>query len=403
MPDLEQNILPIVEEATFEGPLAPEDMPPEIEIEEVMIVAGEVVAATTTIEVIDSEEGAGPAQPSSAGKEVGRIVTADEVGDYLNQLGDKILTREEERDVAQRIEAGLFASHLLARYKAGELTKEYLARWGTPHELHLMERDGQQAKVYFTEVNLRLVVSIAKRFSGLGVPLLDLVQEGNIGLLKAIEQFDYAKKFKFSTYATWWIWQAVTRALGEQSRLIRLPVHTNALLIEIKKTRRELALDLGREPTIKEIASESDMEPEKVVELLAYDREPLSTDQPVDPNDEMSEGFSSFIQDGDAVDMDLPMAFEARRSDILKVIRKVCNERDAHIVELRFGLVDGVPWTLEQIGKKVGVTRERIRQLLGKSLGKIRREGRGVLEAYMDMQSAIQPYSYHDKRKYKKR
>jgi RNA polymerase sigma factor (sigma-70 family) len=400
MPDAEQNILPTIDEATFEKSLIAEDMPPEIE--EAMIVAGKVVAATV-IEIIDSEEAEGPARSSSAGKEVGRTVTEDEVRDYFNQLGNKKLTREEERDVAQRIEAGLFAGHLLARYKAGELTKEYLARWGTPHELRLMERDSQQAKVYFTEVNLRLVVSIAKRFTGLGMPLLDLVQEGNIGLMKAIEQFDYAKKFKFSTYATWWIWQAVTRALGEHSRLIRLPIHVNANVIKVKQTRRELALDLGREPTIQEIASESDIKPEKVAELLAYDREPLSTDQPVDPNDEMSEGFSSFIQDGDAVDLDLPMAFEARRNDILKVIRKVCKERDAHIVELRFGLVDGVPWTLDQIGKKVGVTRERIRQILGRSLAKIKKEEGGVLKAYRGMENAIQPYGYHDKRKYKKR
>lgn len=397
MPHSEQNTLPTIDEideATFEGSLAADDMPSE---EEVIVAAGEA-AAGTSIELTYPEEAEESAAPDRS-KDVGRPVTVDAVKDYYRQLGNKVLTREEERDVIERMEAGLFAKHLLAKYADGELTKDYLARWGTLYELRLMVRDGEDAKQYFIERNLRLVVAIAKRYTGLGLPLLDLIQEGNIGLLKAVEQFDYRKGFKFSTYATWWIWQGVTRALADSSRLVRLPINIHAQVIALKQMRRDLVHDLGREPTIEEIAKELGKKPEKVAELFAYDREPVSTDRPIDPSDETSDDLSNFIEDGDAVSMELPMVFEARHSDIIKIIRKTCSERDALIVELRFGLVDGVPWTLDQIGKRVGVTHERVRQVVEKSLKKIKADENGTLEVYRDIESAIQPYTYGDRKK----
>lgn len=396
MPHAEQNTIPDeMDEAAFGESLAADDM--SSEIEEVIAAAGEATAGAST-ELIYPEEAEELAAPDT-GKNAGRIVTTDAVKDYYRQLGNKVLTHEEERDTVERIEAGLFAKHLLAKYTDGELTKDYLARWGTPYELRLMVRDGEDAKQYFTERNLRLVVSIAKRYAGFGLPLLDLIQEGNIGLLKAIEQFDYRKGFKFSTYATWWIWQGVTRALADSSRLIRLPINIHAQVIALKKVRRDLVHNLGREPTIEEIAKESDKKPEKVAELLTYGQEPISTDLPIDPSDETSDDLSNFIEDGDAVSMDLPMIFEARHSDIIKIIRKTCSERDALIVELRFGLIDDVPWTLDQIGKRVGITRERVRQVVEEALKKIKASENGTLQAYRDIESAIQPYTYGDRKK----
>jgi RNA polymerase primary sigma factor len=305
--------------------------------------------------------------------------SADSVRAYLKQIGKvPLLNAEQEVELAKRIEAGLYAAE---RLRAAEEAGETL---GTPMTRDLMwiSRDGERAKNHLLEANLRLVVSLAKRYTGRGMAFLDLIQEGNLGLIRAVEKFDYTKGYKFSTYATWWIRQAITRAMADQARTIRIPVHMVEVINKLGRIQRELLQDLGREPTPEELAKEMDITPEKVLEIQQYAREPISLDQTI--GDEGDSQLGDFIEDSEAVVAVDAVSFSLLQDQLQQVLQTL-SEREAGVVRLRFGLTDGQPRTLDEIGQVYGVTRERIRQIESKTMSKLRHPSRSqVLRDYLD-------------------
>jgi RNA polymerase primary sigma factor len=302
-----------------------------------------------------------------ARKDAELTASADSVRAYLKQIGKvALLNAEEEVELAKRIEAGLYATQLMAEIAdKGEKLPAAQRR-----DMAWICRDGDRAKNHLLEANLRLVVSLAKRYTGRGMAFLDLIQEGNLGLIRAVEKFDYTKGYKFSTYATWWIRQAITRAMADQARTIRIPVHMVEVINKLGRIQRELLQDLGREPTPEELAKEMDITPEKVLEIQQYAREPISLDQTI--GDEGDSQLGDFIEDSEAV-----VAVDA--------VSETLAEREAGVVRLRFGLTDGQPRTLDEIGQVYGVTRERIRQIESKTMSKLRHPSRSqVLRDYLD-------------------
>ena len=280
--------------------------------------------------------------------------TADPVKDYLKQIGKvSLLNAEQEVDLARRIEAGLYAEYKL-KNQADEMTSR------ERRELHFLAQDGQQAKNHLLEANLRLVVSLAKRYTGRGMQFLDLIQEGNLGLIRAVEKFDYTKGYKFSTYATWWIRQAITRAMADQARTIRIPVHMVEVINKLARVQRQMLQDLGREPTPEELAKELDMTAEKVVEVQKYGREPISLHTPLGEDGDSE--FGDLIEDSEAIVPADAVSFTLLQEQLHHVLDTL-SEREAGVVSMRFGLGDGQPKTLDEIGKVYGVTRERIRQI----------------------------------------
>jgi RNA polymerase primary sigma factor len=305
--------------------------------------------------------------------------SADSVRVYLKQIGKvALLNAADEVRLATQIEAGLYAAERV--HRAENVTEKLSPQ--LRRDLRWIVRDGQRAKNHLLEANLRLVVSVAKRYTGRGMPFLDLIQEGNLGLIRAVEKFDNTKGFKFSTYATWWIRQAITRAMADQAHTIRIPVHMAEVINKLGGIQRKLLPELGREPTPEEVAKEMDITPEKVVKLQHYAREPISLDQIV--GEEGDAAFGDFIEDSDAVVAVDVVSFTLLRDELRSVLATL-SEREAGIVRLRFGLTDGQPRTLDQIGHIYGVTRERVRQIEAKTMAKLRRPSRSqVLRGYLD-------------------
>ena len=301
--------------------------------------------------------------------------TADPVKDYLKQIGKvPLLNAEMEVELAKRIEAGLFSEEKLA--KGGKISAKAL------DELEWIAEDGRRAKNHLLEANLRLVVSLAKRYTGRGMLFLDLIQEGNLGLIRAVEKFDYTKGYKFSTYATWWIRQAITRAMADQARTIRIPVHMVEVINKLARVQRQMLQDLGREPTPEELAKELDMTPEKVIEVQKYGREPISLHTPLGEDGDSE--FGDLIEDSEAIVPADAVSFTLLQEQLHAVLDTL-SEREAGVVSMRFGLTDGQPKTLDEIGKVYGVTRERIRQIESKTMSKLRHPSRSqVLRDYLD-------------------
>ncbi|OBI88611.1 RNA polymerase sigma factor [Mycobacterium asiaticum] len=314
-----------------------------------------------------------------ARKDAELTASADSVRAYLKQIGKvALLNAEEEVELAKRIEAGLYATQLMMELNdRGEKLPAAQRR-----DMMWICRDGDRAKNHLLEANLRLVVSLAKRYTGRGMAFLDLIQEGNLGLIRAVEKFDYTKGYKFSTYATWWIRQAITRAMADQARTIRIPVHMVEVINKLGRIQRELLQDLGREPTPEELAKEMDITPEKVLEIQQYAREPISLDQTI--GDEGDSQLGDFIEDSEAVVAVDAVSFTLLQ-DQLQSVLDTLSEREAGVVRLRFGLTDGQPRTLDEIGQVYGVTRERIRQIESKTMSKLRHPSRSqVLRDYLD-------------------
>jgi RNA polymerase primary sigma factor len=332
--------------------------------------AGEEEDETKGFVMRDDDEDDAPAQ-----QVVTAGATADPVKDYLKQIGKvALLNAEQEVELAKRIEAGLFAEEKL---NAGGKIDMKLKR-----ELWWISQDGKNAKNHLLEANLRLVVSLAKRYTGRGMLFLDLIQEGNLGLIRAVEKFDYTKGFKFSTYATWWIRQAITRAMADQARTIRIPVHMVEVINKLARVQRQMLQDLGREPTPEELAKELDMTPEKVVEVQKYGREPISLHTPLGEDGDSE--FGDLIEDSEAVVPADAVSFTLLQEQLHSVLDTL-SEREAGVVSMRFGLADGQPKTLDEIGKVYGVTRERIRQIESKTMSKLRHPSRSqVLRDYLD-------------------
>ncbi|MDZ7932769.1 RNA polymerase sigma factor [Rhodococcus sp. NPDC076796] len=372
-------------------------------IEDIDISEGDLAAAANdVVEVVaagdDTEEDA-TAEPTAEDKASGDFVwdeeesealrqarkdaeltaSADSVRAYLKQIGKvALLNAEEEVELAKRIEAGLFAVEKM-RESAEKGEKLPVAQ---RRDMTWICRDGNRAKNHLLEANLRLVVSLAKRYTGRGMAFLDLIQEGNLGLIRAVEKFDYTKGYKFSTYATWWIRQAITRAMADQARTIRIPVHMVEVINKLGRIQRELLQDLGREPTPEELAKEMDITPEKVLEIQQYAREPISLDQTI--GDEGDSQLGDFIEDSEAVVAVDAVSFTLLQ-DQLQSVLETLSEREAGVVRLRFGLTDGQPRTLDEIGQVYGVTRERIRQIESKTMSKLRHPSRSqVLRDYLD-------------------
>jgi RNA polymerase primary sigma factor len=319
--------------------------------------------------VSDSDDDSPVQQVVTAG------ATADPVKDYLKQIGKvALLNAEQEVDLALRIEAGLYAEH---KMKENPVKDARLRR-----DMELIVADGRRAKNHLLEANLRLVVSLAKRYTGRGMLFLDLIQEGNLGLIRAVEKFDYTKGFKFSTYATWWIRQAITRAMADQARTIRIPVHMVEVINKLARVQRQMLQDLGREPTPEELAKELDMTPEKVVEVQKYGREPISLHTPLGEDGDSE--FGDLIEDSEAVVPADAVSFTLLQEQLHSVLDTLA-EREAGVVAMRYGLTDGQPKTLDEIGKVYGVTRERIRQIESKTMSKLRHPSRSqVLRDYLD-------------------
>jgi RNA polymerase primary sigma factor len=348
-----------------------------------VVVAGaageeEEGAATETDEIVWDEEEESEAL-RQARKDAEMTASADSVRAYLKQIGKvALLNAEEEVDLAKRIEAGLYAAE---RLRQAEEVGEKLALQAR-RDLRWIVRDGERAKNHLLEANLRLVVSLAKRYTGRGMAFLDLIQEGNLGLIRAVEKFDYTKGYKFSTYATWWIRQAITRAMADQARTIRIPVHMVEVINKLGRIQRELLQDLGREPTPEELAKEMDITPDKVLEIQQYAREPISLDQTI--GDEGDSQLGDFIEDSEAVVAVDAVSFTLLQDQLQSVLQTL-SEREAGVVKLRFGLTDGQPRTLDEIGQVYGVTRERIRQIESKTMSKLRHPSRSqVLRDYLD-------------------
>ncbi|WP_422936389.1 RNA polymerase sigma factor [Sinomonas sp. P47F7] len=349
---------------------ADDELAAEPEVEE-EAETKERTGSSAAMVISDADEDDAPVQQvTSAG------ATADPVKDYLKQIGKvALLNAEQEVDLALRIEAGLFAKH-----KLDEAGSTYDAQFR--HDLERIVHDGERAKNHLLEANLRLVVSLAKRYTGRGMLFLDLIQEGNLGLIRAVEKFDYTKGFKFSTYATWWIRQAITRAMADQARTIRIPVHMVEVINKLARVQRQMLQDLGREPTPEELAKELDMTPEKVVEVQKYGREPISLHTPLGEDGDSE--FGDLIEDSEAVVPADAVSFTLLQEQLHSVLDTL-SEREAGVVAMRFGLTDGQPKTLDEIGKVYGVTRERIRQIESKTMSKLRHPSRSqVLRDYLD-------------------
>jgi RNA polymerase primary sigma factor len=296
--------------------------------------------------------------------------TADPVKDYFKQIGKvALLNARQEVELAKRIEAGLFADHKLAEGSG-------VLRAGQSIDLEQVAEDGRSAKNHLVEANLRLVVSLARRYTGRGMLFLDLIQEGNLGLIRGVEKFDYTRGFKFSTYATWWIRQAITRAMADQSRTIRLPVHMGEAISRLARMRRQLLQDLGRDPTPGELAAELDMTPEELVEVQKYGREPISLNTPLGEDGDSE--FGDLIEDSEAVQPGEAVSFTLLQEQLHSVLGTL-SEREAGVVSMRFGLADGQPKTFDEIGTLYGVTRERIRQIESKAMYKLRHPSRSKL------------------------
>ncbi|GAA3747708.1 RNA polymerase primary sigma factor [Spinactinospora alkalitolerans] len=353
---------------TIEGPVAGSGVKPEI------VGIPEKAAANTSEDeafvLYDDDDDAPAAQVVAAG------ATADPVKDYLKQIGKvPLLNAEQEVELAKRIEAGLFAEEKLAE-ESEALSFDFR------DELNWIAEDGGRAKKHLLEANLRLVVSLAKRYTGRGMLFLDLIQEGNLGLIRAVEKFDYTKGYKFSTYATWWIRQAITRAMADQARTIRIPVHMVEVINKLARVQRQMLQDLGREPTPEELARELDMTPEKVVEVQKYGREPISLHTPLGEDGDSE--FGDLIEDSEAIQPGEAVSFTLLQEQLHSVLDTL-SEREAGVVSMRFGLTDGQPKTLDEIGKVYGVTRERIRQIESKTMSKLRHPSRSqVLRDYLD-------------------
>jgi len=317
----------------------------------------------------DDDEDLPAAQVAVAG------ATADPVKDYLKQIGKvPLLNAEQEVELAKRIEAGLFAEEKLAESHRMNPDQRIDLEW--------IAEDGRRAKNHLLEANLRLVVSLAKRYTGRGMLFLDLIQEGNLGLIRAVEKFDYTKGYKFSTYATWWIRQAITRAMADQARTIRIPVHMVEVINKLARVQRQMLQDLGREATPEELAVELDMSPEKVVEVQKYGREPISLHTPLGEDGDSE--FGDLIEDSEAIQPGEAVSFTLLQEQLHSVLDTL-SEREAGVVSMRFGLADGQPKTLDEIGKVYGVTRERIRQIESKTMSKLRHPSRSqVLRDYLD-------------------
>ncbi|WP_088320772.1 RNA polymerase sigma factor [Kineosporia sp. R_H_3] len=347
----------------------------EVEVEVPAVEAEAAVAEKPEEEsedafvLTDDDDDAPAQQVATAG------ATADPVKDYLKQIGKvALLNAEQEVELAKRIEAGLFAEE---RLNSGEKIEAKLHR-----ELRWIAEDGRRAKNHLLEANLRLVVSLAKRYTGRGMLFLDLIQEGNLGLIRAVEKFDYTKGYKFSTYATWWIRQAITRAMADQARTIRIPVHMVEVINKLARVQRQMLQDLGREPTPEELAKELDMTPEKVIEVQKYGREPISLHTPLGEDGDSE--FGDLIEDSEAVVPADAVSFTLLQEQLHSVLDTL-SEREAGVVSMRFGLTDGQPKTLDEIGKVYGVTRERIRQIESKTMSKLRHPSRSqVLRDYLD-------------------
>ena len=379
------------------------DVAEEIVLEDLEAVvveeeAGVVVAVVTAAPATDGEDD-DAAEPSDKDKASGDFVwdeeesealrqarkdaeltaSADSVRAYLKQIGKvALLNAEEEVELAKRIEAGLYATQKMT--EVAERGKKLPVQ--QRRDMTWICRDGDRAKNHLLEANLRLVVSLAKRYTGRGMAFLDLIQEGNLGLIRAVEKFDYTKGYKFSTYATWWIRQAITRAMADQARTIRIPVHMVEVINKLGRIQRELLQDLGREATPEELAKEMDITPEKVLEIQQYAREPISLDQTI--GDEGDSQLGDFIEDSEAVVAVDAVSFTLLQ-DQLQSVLETLSEREAGVVRLRFGLTDGQPRTLDEIGQVYGVTRERIRQIESKTMSKLRHPSRSqVLRDYLD-------------------
>ncbi|WP_327090696.1 RNA polymerase sigma factor [Nonomuraea sp. NBC_01738] len=379
------------EDIDLEGDVELEDLE-DLEVDDEEIV----VEAEADTDSDDSEEEAKPAAPAVAEKSEDEVLilsdddddapvaqvaaagaTADPVKDYLKQIGKvPLLNAEQEVELAKRIEAGLFAEEQLGGGELDNLPVDVRA------ELEWIAEDGRRAKNHLLEANLRLVVSLAKRYTGRGMLFLDLIQEGNLGLIRAVEKFDYTKGYKFSTYATWWIRQAITRAMADQARTIRIPVHMVEVINKLARVQRQMLQDLGREPTPEELARELDMTPEKVVEVQKYGREPISLHTPL--GEEGDSEFGDLIEDSEAIVPADAVSFTLLQEQLHSVLDTL-SEREAGVVSMRFGLTDGQPKTLDEIGKVYGVTRERIRQIESKTMSKLRHPSRSqVLRDYLD-------------------
>jgi RNA polymerase primary sigma factor len=387
-----------------EADAEPEDV--DVDLADIEVEAV-VIEEEVVVEVVDPEEseetpavaaGAEAAKPKAEGEEpkaeeegafvitnddddapaqqvVTAGATADPIKDYLKQIGKvALLNAEQEVELAKRIEAGLFAEE---RLNSGEKLDTKPKR-----ELTWIAEDGRRAKNHLLEANLRLVVSLAKRYTGRGMQFLDLIQEGNLGLIRAVEKFDYTKGYKFSTYATWWIRQAITRAMADQARTIRIPVHMVEVINKLARVQRQMLQDLGREPTPEELAKELDMTPEKVIEVQKYGREPISLHTPLGEDGDSE--FGDLIEDSEAVVPADAVSFTLLQEQLHSVLDTL-SEREAGVVSMRFGLTDGQPKTLDEIGKVYGVTRERIRQIESKTMSKLRHPSRSqVLRDYLD-------------------
>ncbi|WP_460770264.1 RNA polymerase sigma factor [Mariniluteicoccus flavus] len=338
------------------------------------------VAAVEEKQIVEETQGFSLSDADDADEPEQQVMaagaTADPVKDYLKQIGKvALLNAEQEVELAKRIEAGLFADERLndsgTKVKANQVDDyEWIAE------------DGRRAKNHLLEANLRLVVSLAKRYTGRGMLFLDLIQEGNLGLIRAVEKFDYTKGYKFSTYATWWIKQAITRAMADQARTIRIPVHMVEVINKLARVQRQMLQDLGREPTPEELAKELDMTPEKVVEVQKYGREPISLHTPLGEDGDSE--FGDLIEDSEAVVPADAVSFTLLQEQLHDVLDTL-SEREAGVVSMRFGLTDGQPKTLDEIGKVYGVTRERIRQIESKTMSKLRHPSRSqVLRDYLD-------------------
>ena len=332
--------------------------------------------------VWDEDESAALRQ---ARKDAELTASADSVRAYLKQIGKvALLNAEQEVSLAKRIEAGLYATYRMEQmeeaYAAGD--KDAKLTPAVKRDLRAIARDGRKAKNHLLEANLRLVVSLAKRYTGRGMAFLALIQEGNLGLIRAVEKFDYTKGYKFSTYATWWIRQAITRAMADQARTIRIPVHMVEVINKLGRIQRELLQDLGREPTPYELSKEMDITEEKVLEIQQYAREPISLDQTI--GDEGDSQLGDFIEDSEAVVAVDAVSFTLLQDQLQDVLHTL-SDREAGVVKLRFGLTDGMPRTLDEIGQVYGVTRERIRQIESKTMSKLRHPSRSqVLRDYLE-------------------
>jgi RNA polymerase primary sigma factor len=377
-----------VETADDADPIAEADAEPEVEPDAELDTAAEPdegapaevpaprageaapTAEDETFVLGDDDEDAPAQQIAAAG------ATADPVKDYLKQIGKvPLLNAEQEVELAKRIEAGLFAEEKLA--EAGRTMSD-----DDRFDFEWIAEDGRRAKNHLLEANLRLVVSLAKRYTGRGMLFLDLIQEGNLGLIRAVEKFDYTKGYKFSTYATWWIRQAITRAMADQARTIRIPVHMVEVINKLARVQRQMLQDLGREPTPEELAKELDMTPEKVVEVQKYGREPISLHTPLGEDGDSE--FGDLIEDSEAIVPADAVSFTLLQEQLHSVLDTL-SEREAGVVSMRFGLTDGQPKTLDEIGKVYGVTRERIRQIESKTMSKLRHPSRSqVLRDYLD-------------------